>query len=290
MTKYDDFGRPIYETAEEYNKAHKGGVCPRTYDSPTGDNYQQNTAKKIHQHQSVAQRQANQAGMKKAKGIIVGMAVFFVALYAGIFVSLMADVDFEDSYVQSDSEFVGTEEYYGDSSTPLPEGFETFSYNGQVYTIPMDCEIISKMGFGIEQYKMQDVFPAGYEEIVSLYGEDGFSQGMIRINNKTEAEIPLGKCMVDYFYIQNPNAYDSYEEIPDFTFCDGLTFESEYEDLEAYFGLPYYHYVDYWEDETCYDIYQWTYYGDEITHYVSVTFIDGVIESVSIEKKVVEEK
>ena len=39
MAKLDDFGRPIYETAEEYNKAHKGGVCPRTYDSPKVASY-----------------------------------------------------------------------------------------------------------------------------------------------------------------------------------------------------------------------------------------------------------
>ena len=43
MAKLDDFGRPIYETAEEYNKAHKGGVCPRPYDDPNGSNHQDNT-------------------------------------------------------------------------------------------------------------------------------------------------------------------------------------------------------------------------------------------------------
>ena len=296
MAKLDDFGRPIYETAEEYNKAHKGGVCPRPYDSPVGENYQQSTGKKkTHQHQSVAQRQANQAGMKKAKTIIIAMVVFFIALNIGIVFSLVGNI-FSNSHVEYEQgwedyeEGTAYEESFGDPSTPLPEGFETFSYNGQVYTLPADYEAFSKMGFDIEKYKETDTFPAGYEEILSLYGEDGFTKGMIRINNKTDGEIPLGKCMVDYFYMQNPNAYDTYEEMPDFTFCDGLNFECEYEDLEAYFGLPFYHYVDYWEDGTRYDSYQWAYYGDEVTHFVSVTFWDGVMESISIEKKVVEEK
>ena len=32
MAKYDDFGRPIYETAEEYNRAHKTAGSAYTYD------------------------------------------------------------------------------------------------------------------------------------------------------------------------------------------------------------------------------------------------------------------
>jgi len=39
MAKYDEFGRPIYETAEEYNKAHRTESSTYTYDSPEGDAY-----------------------------------------------------------------------------------------------------------------------------------------------------------------------------------------------------------------------------------------------------------
>ena len=74
MAKLDDFGRPIYETAEDYNQAHKGGVCPRPYDSPVGENYQQK--------QSASKRYAKQANSYKIKvilgGVIGGFALGFL--------------------------------------------------------------------------------------------------------------------------------------------------------------------------------------------------------------------
>ena len=77
MAKLDDFGRPIYETAEEYNRAHKGGVCPRPYDSPEGENYQKK--------QSAAQRHSLQEGRYKAKVIIGGVIGVFAIIYFALF-------------------------------------------------------------------------------------------------------------------------------------------------------------------------------------------------------------
>ena len=247
MAQYDDFGRPIYETAEEYNKAHKGGVCPRTYDSPEGDNYQHNTMKKTKRYQSAAQRYAERNGSKKAKKMVLGLAVFFIVLNVVVIFSMFKMVggvyddyqDYDESWVDPDGEEHGYGPYVGDDTTPLPEGFETFSYNGQTYTLPTSYQEILQMGFTLEEdYDINDLFPTEYEELIAFEeDEDGFTSAMVRINNYTGEEIPLGKCMVDYFYIENPAAFDKVEPVPAFVFGDGLTFESSYKEIEAYFCI-----------------------------------------------------
>lgn len=293
MAKLDDFGRPIYETAEEYNRAHKGGVCPRPYDSPEGENYQKK--------QSAAQRHSLQEGRYKAKVIIGGVIGVFAIIYLFIIGVMMINMAAESpgsSYEENWEENIMETEYFGTDEVPLPEDFDLFSYNGEFYRIPTDYWKISQMGFELEEYTEGDCFPAEYEEMLDLYDEDGYMRAMIRINNHTETEIPLEECMVDYIYIENPVIFDDAEVLPDFVFGDGLTFESSYEEVEAYLGTPYYHYADHSEEGYYYDQYQWSYYKeadwmtnepDEI-HFMQITFYNDVIESVSIEKKVYEEK
>ena len=77
MAKLDDFGRPIYETAEEYNKAHRGGVCPRPYDNPEGANYGYNTGTSTERIKSMAHRHATVQGSKRLKSSVVVVAAFF---------------------------------------------------------------------------------------------------------------------------------------------------------------------------------------------------------------------
>ena len=72
--------------------------------------------------------------------------------------------------------------------------------------------------------------------------------------------------------------------LPNFVFGDGLTFESSYEELETYFGTPHYHYEDHSEEGSYYDNYEWSYYREDEIHFVSVTFWNGVIADVGIEK------
>lgn len=301
MAKLDEFGRPIYETAEEYNKAHKGGVCPRPYDSPDGSNYQHNTTNGAKRYQSMAQRQATQTASQNAKKIILAIAVFIIALHVGIIVTMisMTAGSFGEIHQEFEEGFVGTEEVLVDYdvSTPLPEGFEEFYYNGEFYSLPMNYEQVAQMGFVLEGYTEEDVIEAGYEEMPDLY-EDGYIKAWIRINNHTETELPLGKCMVDYFQIFNLAAYYSDEIAPDFVFGDNLSFDSTYEDVEAYFGVPSYYYEDESEDGDYYEYYQWSYYEEadedfselDKVHYVQVSFYNGVMESVMIEKKEVEDK
>ena len=126
MAKLDDFGRPIYETAEEYNKAHKGGVCPRPYDDPEGGNYQQSPLKGMSRYKSAAQRHSIREGSEKAKvmvgGIIGVFAVIYLIIMGVVMINTVGNVEYGgDQWV--DVESIGD----GDETTPLPEGFETFS-------------------------------------------------------------------------------------------------------------------------------------------------------------------
>lgn len=299
MAKYDEFGRPIYETAEEYNRARRAGNNSRTYDSPEGDRYQHTAMKETYRNQSAAERYATRTGSKKAKTMVLGLVVFFIVLNVVIVFSMFNMVrgtyddyqEFEESWIDLDDDGDGYGEYIGDDATPLPEGFETFSYNGQTYTLPTTFEEIDKMGFSLEEdYDESYMFTDEYEELLTLSDEDGFMYAMVRVNNYTGEEIPLGKCLVDYFYMENPNVFDEEETVPDFVFGDGLTFESSYDDVEAYFGIPYYHYEDHSDDYYHYDLYEWAYYGEDEIHFVSVTFLNSTIDNISIEKTAYEEK
>ena len=159
MAKVDEFGRPIYETAEEYNKAKKARKIPRTYDSPEGDAYQRNPVKENYSYQKAMQRQAGQTGANKSKKVILVIIVGIIMFNMGLILSMFNVVsdsydeiyqdfeagwdDIEDSWDDiEDGVNDGYGEYIGDNTVPLPEGFETFSYNGHTVTLPTSYEEI----------------------------------------------------------------------------------------------------------------------------------------------------
>ncbi len=297
MQKYDDFGRPIYETAEEYNKAHRTGNAVRTYNNSQENVYKHRTIKKSKYRQSRAA--TSQTGTKKVKSVVLGIAIYFIVMSVFVIFNLLSDSNsffeiYEENRV-AEEEVVPDEygQYLGDDITPLPESFATFSYNGQTYTLPTSYQEISQMGFTLEEeYDEMYTLPTEYEDLLILNGEDGFMTGMIRINNYTGEEIPLSEGLVDYFYIENPGTFEVDAEMtfPDFVFGDGFTFESSYEDVESYLGIPYYHYYDYSEEGNFWDSYEWAYYGEDEIHFVSITFYNGTIANIGIEKKAYEEK
>ena len=300
MAKLDDFGRPIYETAEEYNKAHKGGVCPRPYDSPEGENYQHNTGNEAKHYKSVAQRHATVQGSQNAKKIVLMLVVFIIAVNVGIIFTVFQMVggsfgDIEIGYEENWGDMVGTEtigEYIGDADIPLPEGFDKFKYNGYPCTLPATFEDIYEMGLHVVDYDMlNEVFYGEYEELLDIYDNyDGTCLGMIRVSNPSSESRPMMKCTVDYFYIYNPAVDDPSVPTPNFKFGDGLTFESTYEEVESYLGTPYYYYAEESNYGSSYESYDWAYYGEDEIHYVTITFWNGEMSSVSIEKRDYEEK
>ncbi len=46
---------------------------------------------------------------------------------------------------------------------------------------------------------------------------------------------------------------------------------------------------DHSEEGSFYDSYEWAYYGEKEIHFVCITFWNGVISNVGIEKRVIEE-
>ena len=296
--KYDDFGRPIYETAEEYNRAHRTAGSSHTYESPEGDAYKHNLIREMNRNQTAAQRHANRQGSKKAQNLILGLVVFAIAINLVIVFTMLHSVGLfsNGSYENYAEDWIEIEEnedygeYLGDCSTPLPEGFETFTYEGQFFELPTTFDEVLNMGYVMEvEYDEETLVPSGYNEFADLVDASGKIFAMISVDNYTDDEIPLGKCTVEYFSISNPYLYDETQEAPEFEFCNGLTFESTYEDLEACLGVPYYHYEDHSEEGYYYDSYEWTYYGDYETHHVNIIFWNGEISDVSIQKSIDEE-
>lgn len=300
MARLDDFGRPIYETAEEYNKAHKGGVCPRPYDSPEGENYQHNTGNGTKRYKSVAQRHATVQGSKNAKKIVMMIVVFIIAVNVGIIFTMIqmvrgsyGDIDIE--YGEEWGDMAGTEgmgEVLGNSDTPLPEGFDKFKYNGYPCALPAKFGDVWEMGLNVTDYDvLNEVFYGGYEELLDIYDDyNGTYLGMIRVMNPESESLTMMECLVNYFYIMNPAVDDDTAEVPNFTFGDGLSFESSYSEVEAYFGIPYYYYTEESKYGNLYESYDWAYYGEDEIHYVTITFWNDEMSSVSIEKRDYEEK
>ena len=292
MAKYDDFGRPIYETAEEYNRAHRAENNTHIYDSPESDAHKHQTIKNTYRNPHGAEQYTKQKRLKKSTVLIIGVAICFIAMVLFLMFNMVRGStgvrEPENNWVNIEEEVVDVEEeYLGDDTTPLPEGFETFSYNGQIYSLPATFTEINQMGFSLEEaYNENYMLPSEYEETLVLNDKDGYMAAMICVSNHTSEAISLDKSQVHYFYIENPMAFDETEEVPDFMFGDGLTLESSYEEVEAYFGIPYYHYEDHSEENCFYDSYQWEYYSEEETHFVSITFWNGVISDVGIEKRV----
>ena len=298
MAKLDDFGRPIYETAEEYNKAHRGGVCPRPYDDPEGGNYQQGQFKGMGRYKSAAQRHSIREGSAKAKVMVGGLIGVFAVIYLIIIGIVMINTQSSSiggGYEENWADMVGTEsvgEYIGDADVPLPEGFEKFKYNGYPCTLPAKFKDIWDMKLNIPNYDvMNEVFYGGYEEMLDIYDDyTGSYLGMVRVMNPESESLTMMECSVDYFCIMNPAVDDDTVEVPNFKFGDGLSFESSYPEVEAYFGVPYYCYSEESEYGNLYESYDWAYYGEDEIHYVTITFWNGEMSSVSVEKRATEEK
>lgn len=289
MQKYDDFGRPIYETAEEYNRAHGTGGSVFSRESFDAEANKHSVKATSAPKETAAQRHANRANSKKAKTIVIGVVAFFIALNAVIIFSmsnLVGSVGAQPEPVYPDTWEDDYSEYLGDTETPLPVGYENFIYNGVAYTLPMKYDVISQMGFVLEEdYELDDLIPTEFNEMLSLYADDGDTFAMVIVKNNTGESIPLAQCTVEYFYIENPAAFDEIGITPDFSFGAGINFESTYEEVETYLGVPYYHYADHSEEGCYYDAYEWSYYGDDEYHHVNIVFWNGLISDISIQKE-----
>ena len=254
--------------------------------------YRQNSSK---HNQTAAQRYATRETSKKAKPMVVGLVAFFMAMVFVITISIfnMAGGIYEEAYREPDYP-EGVEEGVIDenlstSDIPLPTGYENIIYNDVWITLPTTCKEMATLGYEIESYELTDIVPPDFWDNIGLLDENGYMVAMISISNKTDDDISVGECIVEYFYIHNEKAYDKGMESPDFVFGEGYTFESTYEELESYLGMPYYHYEDYSDEEFLYDSYEWTYNGEKECQRVIVNFVNGVISDISIEKVVYEE-
>ena len=91
MPKYDDFGRPIYETAEEYNNAHRTGKNLYTYGNQESDSYKRKAMIKTYRTQKTSRRYDNQTGKKKVKPWLIGVLIYVLAMIVFTVIQLVGD-------------------------------------------------------------------------------------------------------------------------------------------------------------------------------------------------------
>ena len=292
MAKLDDFGRPIYETAEEYNRAHKRGSA-RTYESTHGDTYQQSAINETYHKQSAAKRHATRENSKKSTSKIVLTLITILAANIGVIGSFIGGI-YEDSQVDyeeilPDRVLVESGENYGTADTPLPVDFNQFSYDGVICNIPMTFdEVLDATGLYAYYDEEYESFESGAEDIVILYDTGDVEVMEVFVKNDTDEEIPLGECTIEYIWVDNPAAYDIYEETPDFWFGQGIGMESTSYEFEEYLGKPYYYEYEYYDDGGSRVYYEWRYTDGVEEHCVSAQFVDEVVVYITIEKHVIE--
>lgn len=177
------------------------------------------------------------------------------------------------------------EDYPGVDDVYLPEGFETFTYNGVVYSVPMSYVDFQKMGYMLEEEYQGYVFEPQTYESMGFYDEEGNEIGEIRISNDTDQRLALEEGIVDYIYFDNPASYitDGSVSNIDLTFGNGFDMNTSYEELEEWLGVPYYVYTD-TSDGTEYTSYEWTYYGEDKYQRIIVNYLDGVITNIMFEQ------
>ena len=288
-TKYDDFGRPIYETAEEYNRAHRLNGGATTYQSAHGDTYQQSETVSSAPKKSAAQRHETRENSKKSTSKIILTLITILAANIGVIGSLIGGI-FEDSQVDYDEimpdrVIIESGESYGGTESPLPVGFDRFSYNGVICNIPMTLdEILDSTGIYAYYDEEYDSISSGSEDLISLYDTGDVEVMQVLVKNNTDEDLPIGECIIEYIWVVNPAAYDTYEETPDFWFGQGIGMESTSFDFETYLGKPYYHTYEYYDDGGSYEYYEWRYSNGDEEHCVSVQFMDEVVEYITIEK------
>lgn len=265
---YDEFGRPIYETAGEYNKAHK-------------------TRKKLFSsvNLNVASYQKNEKKISNGdKGLILVFAsITFILCFVIVLTSFFGNNVTENEWYDSD-EISDSGEIFGDTNTPLPEGFDTFSLNGESITLPITYENLFRKGFYVTEYVGRDVFCAESSETIELYDIDGNYIADIAVVNQTNEDITFRKCSIDWICIDKDMLDDEEEILSDFIFGNGLTFDSSYKELCDYLGEPSYHYYDYYEDGDRFDAYEWSYETSDELSYIKVDFWNDRISMVKIRK------
>jgi len=283
MAKTDSFGRPYYETAEEYNQAHRQAKASGTYG-------QMQQEKRAYSH-TVGHGTKKQYGKRNDGKVIatmgLGVGIIIIAIVTILTMSMVdggatpeQNYYEEDELMLDDDNFVMT----GVDDVPLAEGFDVISYEGVYYTIPMTYDEFCLLDVPLQVYPSGgQELSAGYFETLDLEDADGNIIGYIRIENETDEDIPRGECSIKQMMFSSDAAYDGdMSKAPDVTFANGLDMSCSYEDLELNMGIPTYKYMDEDDEGNIYEAYHWEYYGENHSEYFYVNFWNGVMTDVSV--------
>lgn len=286
MAKTDSFGRPYYETAEEYNQAHRKARANGNYE-------QMQQAKTAYSHTTGrgAKKQYGQNKQKSWKSssaiialcILIAAVSYIVVLSIHIEDSIEPDNEswYEEEYIESDD---ANFEQIGVDNVPLEEGFDVVTYKGVSYDIPMLYEdfILLDVPLSVYPSSSEELYAGDWNNL-DMEDDEGNIIGYIRIANDTDEDMPLGKCSIDYILFSSEAAFSGdMNDAPEVTFANGLDMTCGYEDLEAYMGIPTYKYTDEDSEGNLYESYQWEYSGEASFDCFTATFWNGIITDISI--------
>lgn len=282
MAKTDSFGRPYYETAEEYNQAHRRAKASGSYG-------QMQQEKKAYHH-TVGTGTKKRYGQKNTQKVVASMAIGIAAIIC-VTMTLMiinvldSGVRQEETWheVETEQVFYDGFEQLGADDVPLAEGFDVVTYKAETYTTAMTYQEFIKVEVPLQVYPSpNEELYSGYSENLDLVDEDGQYLGFITIENETDDDLTRGECRIKQILFSNEAAYNEADTVPDVTFANGLDMTCTYEELEANLGVPTYKYTDEDAEGNIYESYHWEYYGASHSEYFCANFWNGVMTDVSV--------
>lgn len=182
---------------------------------------------------------------------------------------------YNDYYSDSDYSY---EDYYNVPSHASTGEWYTFAINGQVYSVPDFAPNYENSGLvWEEEYYTSTIAVDDYE---LYYLEDqatGDNVALVWIANISDKDCAPSDGVAYRVNFENEGVWGG--DTVDFSFGDGLNFDSSIEDIIAYFGEPDDEYHS--QEDSSTDTYYW--YMDEDYCGIEVTFYDGAFYEIYID-------
>lgn len=270
----DAHNRPIYNTAEEYNRAHR----------------KQNGEHHCSYHDAEA----------KKKKIVMIVCKITAWLCLPIVVLALLDLDGAVSFTDVIEEVTwGIEDFFDDMNKEddsysnydenavheNPKDFNIFMVNGEQCQVPCNCEELEDVGFVIkEDTDNQMIEPKQWAVYSLYYGESELCIGYVYIQNYTDGVISYKDGEIVAIELDNltVSGWDEQKtKLPEITYVLDIDYQTDKDALMEILGEPNRIYESYDEGEySCY-----TYEFDLTEDYYScfeVCYMDGMLYSITI--------
>lgn len=172
-------------------------------------------------------------------------------------------------------------EYTGTDDVPLVEGFHSYTYEGNTYSIPISFAEFEQTGWLLNGHSKDEVITGGATMWLNFCDSEENVLGMIQLYNSTEAEKMVSECDIVAITFEK-SLYADDDKVLDVTLVGGIRLDSTYEEIVEVMGVPTYTYTP--DDLSEYARYSWFYYGEngEYEHF-EIMLWEGKIGEITIE-------